>query len=86
MHHRVVPGDHEVGVLPRLLKLPVIQRWIITERQGYNWSCCWTESNCNNILLTHPMVVEAKREEELFFSSSGLLRMSFEGMHSVASP
>ena len=31
------------------------------------------------------MVVEAKREEELFFSS-GLLRMSFKGMHSVASP
>ena len=33
------------------------------------------------------MVVEAKREEELFFSSSGLSRrMSFKGMHSVASP
>ena len=32
------------------------------------------------------MVVEAKREEELFFSSSGLLRMSFKGMHSVVSP
>ena len=86
MHHRVVPGDHEVGVLPRLLKLPVIQRWIITERQGYNWSCCWPESNSNNILLTHHIVVDAKMEEEFFSTSLGLLWMSLKGMHSGASP